>query len=760
MTRWCTRLVICAFFLLSLHVACGDSSAVDAQDAGTGDAVPEASASTPEGGAVPPPPRERHGFPLTPPSLGGYTLVDAFPGATIQIPSALVWPKVAGAAPFLLERAGRIARIEGGASRTVLDFSVAVAMMSEGGALGLALHPQFGDGSGPSPYAYVWYNAKGDPKNVQRLSRFTWMPATGTFDPGSELVMIEEQEERPEHNAGRVAFGPDGFLYFGNGDDIDERNHQRLDRGLFAGIFRIDVDSKGGAVSHPPPRQPEAGASKGYFIPNDNPFVGTPNALEEFWALGVRNPFGFSFDRATGAMWAADVGDTWREEVDAIVAGGNYEWPVREGDVQRTSDPISIGTAKGARYAFSHAEMADLTAVLGGFVYRGKAFPELVGKYVYSDWPSCRVWALDIATTPAVRKTLIENQWKLVPLALAEDEQGEIYLLHAGGISRLARDTSRDFVPKRLSETTLFADLGSLAPEPALVAYEVSSPLWSDAAVKKRWIGLPAGTRAELGDDGAWKLPPGTVFVKHFELPPSVRPQGRTRRLETRVMVVGNETTYGLTYRWNAAGTDADLLTEMADEPIADEAPGGQARTWHFPSSGQCWSCHRSENRILGFTPAQLNVARGDGTQQVPELVARGVIDAATAVRMPPGLVRPTDASAPLEERAIAYLAANCGSCHHQGASFLGGGNTWIATPGVPLAERGLVRAPHHNIPMAKAFGLRFAPLVDPGKPESSILMARIKSNDPDLRMPPLARNVVDAEGAKIVEEWIRSLSP
>ena len=750
-------------FVLTLsvgHAACGS---------GSGDPEAGVSPTAFEGGAEGSAadgcgPRERRGFPLAVPSLGGYGLVDAFAGVAPNLPSALVWPKPPGAAPFVLERAGRVQRIEGGKLRRVLDFAAAVALKSEGGALGFALHPQFGDGSGPSPYAYVWYNAKGDPKNRQRLSRFTWRTASNAFDAASELVMIEEQEERPEHNAGSVAFGPDGFLYFGNGDDIDELNHQRVDRALFAGIFRIDVDSKGGSVSHPPPRTPDNGTSTGYFVPNDNPFVGTANALEEHWALGLRNPFGFSFDRATGDLWAADVGDTWREEIDKIVKGGNYEWPVREGEVVRETKPITIGTSKSPTYAFSHAEMADLTAVIGGFVYRGKDLPELIGKYIYSDWPSCRVWALDVGAAPARRATLIDNQSECVPLALAEDEQGEIYLLEAGRIAKLARDTaSKESVPKRLSETTLFADLATLTPEPAFVPYEVASPLWSDGAAKKRWIGLPAGTVAELADDGTLKLPPGTVFVKHFELPQAVSPRGRSRRLETRVMVVGTDTTYGVTYRWNPEGTDADLVTEMIDEPITDEAapPGdGQQRTWHFPSAGQCWSCHRSENRILGFTPEQLNMVRTDGKPQLPELVARGVFDSATAAKMPEGLPQPSDPKASLEARAFAYLGANCGSCHHEGASFLGGGNTWIATPGVPLAERGLVGQPHHNIPMAKAFNLRFAPLIDPGKPESSILLARIKSNDSDLRMPPLARNVVDVEGAKVVEEWIRSLTP
>lgn len=697
-------------------------------------------------------------LPLATPSVGGYALAPAFASVEMNIPSALVWPKGAGTSPFVLQRMGSVLQIVGGASRAVLDFSSSVALVSEGGALGMALHPMFGDGSGPSPYAFFWYNAQGGAKNTQRLSRFTWSVATQSFDRASELVLVEEEEEKPEHNAGHIEFGPDGFLYFGNGDDINDANHQRLDRALFAGIFRIDVDARGGAVSHPPPKQPEGGHTQGYFIPNDNPFVGVPGAMEEFFALGFRNPFGFSFDRKTGELWAADVGDTWREEVDLVVSGGNYEWPYREGDAVRGTVPPTIGTSRPPKYSYSHAEMADLVAVLGGFVYRGTELPELAGKYVYSDWPSCRIWALDLTGATPSRATLIDNQWKCVPMALAEDNQGEIYLLGFDGITKLTRDATKDPVPRRLTETKLFADVAALKPAPRFVPYVVSSPLWSDGAVKQRWIGLPEGQKVELADDGSLKLPVGTIFVKQFDLPPSVAPHGRTHRLETRVLVVGTETVYGLTYRWNPQGTDADLVSEPVDEGIQDDA-GKQSRTWHFPSFGQCWSCHRTENRVLGFTAPQLNMKGADGNEQLMELAARGIFSEASVANMPAGLTRPSDTTASLDARASAYLAANCSSCHHPGVSFLGGGETWNALPGVALGNRGLAGAPHHNTPMARALNLINAPLIDPGNPDGSILMARVKSNNPDLRMPPLARNAVDADGALLIDQWIRSLA-
>jgi uncharacterized repeat protein (TIGR03806 family) len=764
MPRMLTSFVLLSALSAAAVIACSsDGAGSDGEGGGAGASSgangpggggPGGDPSGTASGAATAPPVPPFEFPQTIPSRG-FALVDAFPGKDMDLPSAIVWPKVAGAPALVLERDGRVLELSPGERRQVLDFRGRVEMHSEGGAIGLALHPQFGDGSGDKPYAYFWYNAKGDPKK-QRLSRFTWNAAARAFDAGSEVVLVEENETKAEHNGGRLAFGPDGFLYFGNGDDINSANYQRLDRALFAGIFRIDVDMRGGSVSHPPPRQPEGGFTAGYFIPNDNPFVGVPGALEEYYALGFRNPFGLSFDRQTGALWAGDVGDTWVEEIDEVVRGGNYEWPYREGEVVRGGAPTSIGTAHGPKYTYSHAEMGDLTAVMGGFVYRGKALPGLLGKYVYTDWPSGRVWALDVTKQPGVRTTLIDNEWKRVPLAVGEDNDGEIYVLHVGGIARLVAAEVQP-VPKKLTETTLFSNVAALEPEPSLVPYEINSPLWSDGAAKRRWIRLPAGAHVKPAADGTLTLPPGTVLVKQFDLPESSRPRGRSRRLETRVLVVGPETTYGVTYRWNAEGTDADIVAEPTDEGIQDEA-NGQTRTWHYPSFGQCWSCHRAENRVLGFTFRQLARKTADGADQLPALAARGVFEPSAIANAPPGLPRPTEPTGSLEDRAMAYLAANCSGCHHKGASFLGGNDTWNASPGVPLAERGLLEAPHHNWPMAGAFDLVMSPLVEPGDPDRSILMARIKTTDTKLQMPPLGRTTVDVEGVRVVEEWIRSL--
>jgi hypothetical protein len=229
---------------------------------------------------------------------------------------------------------------------------------------------------------------------------------------------------------------------------------------------------------------------------------------------------------------------------------------------------------------------------------------------------------------------------------------------------------------------------------------------------------------------------------------------GRSRHLETRVMVVGRDTTWGSTYRWSADGADAKLVIDAADETILDTTTN-TSRNWHYPSFGQCWSCHRDGNyRILGFTAMQL------GADQRSLLAAKGVFDPADVAKMPPVLPPPSDTTKAIEERATSYLAANCSPCHHEGASYQGGGQTWIATYGAgSIAARGL-NQPSKNWPMTARLGIPGGALLVPGDTQNSVLLARIKTNDPDLRMPPIARNVVDPNGAAIIEQWIASMSP
>ena len=242
---------------------------------------------------------------------------------------------------------------------------------NEEGLLGLAFSPSFStDGR-----VYLYYSA-GDPRRSV-LSRF--QVDNGSMDVASERVILEIAEPFPNHNGGHLAFGPDGYLYVAVGDGgaggDPQGNGQNLGT-LLGAILRLDV------------------SGDGYVAPPDNPFVGQAGARDEIYAYGLRNPWRFSFDRATGALWAGDVGQNEWEEVGRIVSGGNYGWNTVEGFECFGASGCDTGGLQPPRAVYAH----DLgCSVTGGFVYRGQSMPELAGWYVYGDFCSGNIWAVNTA---------------------------------------------------------------------------------------------------------------------------------------------------------------------------------------------------------------------------------------------------------------------------------------------------------------------------------------------------------------------------
>ena len=319
---------------------------------------------------------------------------------TVTQPIFVRFDAIAPERMLVLERAGKLLAFDKGKPEPelLLDFTDRVGEVAvEKGALGFALHPDFWkQGAERKPYVYAYYTHSEEGQQRNRLSRFDLSPPTVAERSAGEFIMVDLQRNNSGfHNAGMVAFGPDGFLYFAIGDANDVTNWQTIGKSLFSGIFRIDVDSRGGDISHPITRQPDAGVTRGYMIPNDNPFVGVDNALEEFWAVGLRNPFRFSFDPQTGEMWAGDVGAERVEEVDVVVSGGNYQYPYFEGfrkGEQEKPDPL-VGKDSPPVFAYRHT--AFERAIIGGSVYRGTKHEELSGKYVFADNGSGTLYYLD-----------------------------------------------------------------------------------------------------------------------------------------------------------------------------------------------------------------------------------------------------------------------------------------------------------------------------------------------------------------------------
>jgi uncharacterized repeat protein (TIGR03806 family) len=585
-------------------------------------------------------------------------------------------------------------------------------------------------------------------------------------DPASETVIIAWTSGG--HSGGCIRFGPDGYLYVGVGDGsgIADQNQsgQRLDD-LHASMLRIDVD-------HP-------AAGKNYGIPKDNPFVGVKDARPEIWAYGLRQPWRFSFDTATGDLWAGEVGQDLWEMVYRIERGGNYGWSVMEG-----THPFRPTRPKGPTpilppvVEHNHHEFRSLT---GGYVYHGTRLPDLRGAYVYGDYDTGRVWALKYDTKVkkvADHRELTDTQLRIV--AWGEDADGELYAVdhQGGGLHRIvpapppAADAPK--FPRKLSETGLFASTKDHTPAPGVIPYSVNAELWSDGATKDRFMAIPGDGKIDYdamtypqpapGAQPGWRFPNGTVMVKTFSL--------GGRRLETRLLVgervagseeVGDQVWLGYTYLWNDDQTDAELIESKGLDktyPIADpKVPGGKReQVWHFPSRTECTLCHTmSAKYVLGMNTLQANRDHdygGVAANQLATFEHLGLFSKAMPDK-PEKLSKLADyhdATQDLDARARSYLHANCSHCHRK----WGGGNAdfQLLFP-LALKDTGVVDVkPGHG-----DFELKDARLVAPGAPDRSLVVHRM--NKVGLgRMPHVASNVVDAEGVALVREWIAKMKP
>jgi uncharacterized repeat protein (TIGR03806 family) len=323
--------------------------------------------------------------------------------------------------------------------------------------------------------------------------------------------------------------------------------------------------------------------------------------------------------------------------------------------------------------------------------------------------------------------------------------------------------------PALLSETGAFSDLASLTPAPGVFPYEVNAPLWSDAAAKKRWIAVPNdGThdtpeeKISFAANGDWGFPAGTVFIKHFELATDEDNPSVHRRLETRFIVMPSTgEPYGVTYRWLPDGSDAELLPGGFSEPITITEAGGGTReqTWEYPSRTDCRICHNGNaGHVLGLKTHQLNGdltydRTGRTANQLETLGALGWFDSAYDPAQLPWFLKAKhidDSSASLEERVRSYLDSNCAQCHRPG----GVRAFFDARFTTSLPAQGLVRG-ELEVPY-------FDPgdrVVVPGDLARSILKVRHGTGG-TLKMPPIAKNLVDEQAAQVIGDWILSLPP
>jgi glucose/arabinose dehydrogenase len=322
---------------------------------------------------------------------------------------------------FVVEQGGTIRTVRNGkvASRPYADLRRSVVSGGEQGLLSVAFAPDFRR----SGKLYVYFTNKAGNEVVWELHA---RPGAASVRPGHRQI-LDIPDSEPNHNGGQLQFGPDGMLYVGDGDgggggDRHGAHGNGQNPGVLLGkILRIDPSKRSNGLP--------------YGIPEGNPFTGRPGWRPEIWALGLRNPWRFSFDRANGDLWIGDVGQDSYEEVDHIkqgLGGINFGWNRYEGRHDFAADtPLAGGTLRGPVAEYSHSEGCSIT---GGYVYRGPRISGLSGRYVYADYCSGKLWTLaPSGGAPRDVSSVVSDAGVTSITSFGQDTSGILYVCSAEG---------------------------------------------------------------------------------------------------------------------------------------------------------------------------------------------------------------------------------------------------------------------------------------------------------------------------------------
>lgn len=659
----------------------------------------------------------------------------------------------------------------------------------EKGLLGLAVDPAFPSIARPERMRfYLSYTGL----SRSYITRFDATMQTGVSPQVSQIsaeeTLISVRQPYGTHNGGALRFAANGLLYATYGDGGSARGPHCAAQNfttLLGKLLRIDVSGE-----------------TGYRIPESNPFYWqtdaetTPSALcselagadpvtdqpdtsytapcPEIFAWGLRNPFRISIDRVANTVWLGDVGQDFAEDVDRIDADlppsraldsstRNFGWPLFEGlrewDNAACQVLLNSPTARPEivaappAYYYLHQNTSRWGVTVGP-VYRGSALGgSFSGKLLFSDFGTGEFWA---AASPYLETAPVDSSaLSLATLpriyGFAQDDNGEVYVL-GGGVRRLVLSGGTvTTLPEMLSDTGCVDALDAKQPAAGLIPYNVNSRLWSDGALKKRFMALPNGMQIDRSGNcgslnevdclarGDWDFPRGTVLVKTFAVAQTL--------VETRLFMRHDDGGWaGYTYVWNDEQTDAVLID-------ASETKNG----WRAPSRAECLGCHtQAAGRALGPTTAQLNrdftYPSGITSNQLSTFEHLDLFEQPLLAdpKDLPRLADPSidDGRATLGQRSRAYLDANCSFCHRPG----GFGPTLDARFTTPFTAGQICDQDSVLEPGKK--------LLAPGVSTDSVISQRMHLLGVGQMPPaPFARSTVDIAATTLIDQWIDSLN-
>ncbi|MBL9114739.1 MAG: PQQ-dependent sugar dehydrogenase [Verrucomicrobiaceae bacterium] len=645
---------------------------------------------------------------------------------------------------LMVERRGQIWQMpvdEATGSRSlVLD--VAALHPGTENVYSVQLHPRYRENG----VVFVTYTKGANVEDGSTLSRFRAVetPEGLRFDQGSEEVLLHWRSGG--HNGAAMQFGPDGYLYLTTGDSEVPSPPDPLNTGqdlddLLSCVLRIDVDQSQGA--------------RPYLVPSDNPFVKTPGARPEIWAIGFRNPWKIAFDHATGRLWCGDVGWEQWEMVHLVTKGGNYGWSATEAGQPIKPETTAAIPITAPVVAHPHSEAASIT---GGFVYRGKDFPELIGAYIYGDYETGKVWAVWHDGQHVVRhEEVCDTPHKIV--TFGEGPDFELIYAHYAGESTLHRFVRNPQAgkptafPRKLSETGLFSAAADHRLAEGVITYDIKAAMWEDGASATRFIALPEGapsidTKVSTNKQG--KITAKNTWPKDAVVgrTVSIAEQGTTRRIETQILHFDGSSWQGYSYRWAEDGRDAELVGPSGDwarTTLSSKPDSGRSlpieRRLH--SRAECMRCHTMwTGYVNGFQPQQI---------VKPEpLIDLGIIQRSYLDQSKARLVNPHDKTEPLEARARSWLHTNCSHCHreHGGGSVAVFLNAELDTEGTRLVNQ---------LPQRGSLGVDNARLIANGSPGHSVLLHRLALIGAG-HMPMVGSREPDADSIALLSDWIRGL--